>query len=154
LSHFDEGDTARPVAYLMSTAESHSPQEQSRVSRWFQIIAGTVIVLGVSTISYILLLTIASYLIHSKVLGVIGSAAMALWLGASAMKFIFPRVRHRAVFTIVAAIMAPAIVGAVIGMMSKGRGWEGLANSAVFLIMSGILIFDERSWETIPGRKP
>jgi hypothetical protein len=147
----------------MSEAEFPAEAEQNPVVRWFQIVAGTVVLLGVATICYAILLTITyaiPYLFdyfpfHSgELFRVVITASAGMWAGATALKFIFPSVCRRAVFAILATLMVIAIIGGSVAMTVKEthQGWEGIMSSIVFLVM-GASLLRGKDWDDLPGRK-
>ena len=147
----------------MSRAEFPVEGEQSLGVRWFQIIAGAIILLSVATISYDLLLTIVTVipaLPHFFPFGtgefflVVITASAGMWAGAAATKFIFPRVNRAPVFIIVATLMLIATVGGSLVMFVKGThdGWEGVVSAIVFLVTSTSLLLGD-GWNDLPGRK-
>ena len=147
----------------MSKTEFPAKAEQNPVVRWFQIIAGTVLLLVVATIAYAILLTITDaipYLFDyfpfhtGELFRVVITASAGMWAGVAALKFIFPRVGRRAVFTILATLMVVAIIGGSVAMAIKGthHGWEGVLSSIVFLSVSASLVRGE-GWDELPARK-
>jgi hypothetical protein len=148
----------------MSTSENANASGQSALAKWVQIIGGTIVLLIVATVGYAVLLTIAGILpaalwdrfgIGGNALRVIIAAAAGMWLGASAMKFAFPRVDRKPVFAFIAILMTIAIIGGLYGMALRGNsyGWEGVVSSIVFLISGGMLLLEDKSWQDLPGRK-
>ena len=147
----------------MSNAEFPAEAEQNSVVRWLQIIAGTLILLIVATAAYRVLLAVTGLISgffqvfpfgSGQLIRVIITASIGMWLGAAALKLLFPRVSRGPVFVIVTTLMLVAIVGGSLAMAVKNthEGWEGVISAIAFLV-TGITYIRGDDWKELPGRK-